>query len=402
MIKTQIDTGPTCINAFCFGMRTGPKGETLKCREAIPYELFEKFCSESDMHKYNKWLLDSYVECSGVIKWCPKPGCKYAVEYTQGGSREITCRCGHVFCFLCGSTPHKPAPCDLVKKWRKQSGEEGDSADAATAKLLAAQAKQCPNCKIQIIKDKFCNHMHCTKCGHHFCWLCKKPWSGHSDYYNCSTYKDAAAKGEFSEEENKMMDSNKFMQKFMFFKQRYDNCARGVLKAKELLKKIEAAEKKNELEGPAFWLTEIVTQLTECHRMLQWTFCLGYYLKASGVKTLFEQKQSELVAKVDKFHELLESHSVKDLFAQMRKVKADAVSVVGSVTYFAELGTDALMDVIQHEADAESETWACVSCSTANPDYSDIKAKKKTTHCKKCTACRVHGEPECRSTLCRK
>ena len=60
-------------------------------------------------------------------------------------------RIGHVFCFQCRAPPHKPVPCDLVVKWRKQSGE-GDNEDEATERLLAAQSKPCPNCNIRIIK----------------------------------------------------------------------------------------------------------------------------------------------------------------------------------------------------------------------------------------------------------
>jgi hypothetical protein len=32
--------------------------------------------------------------------------------------------------------------------------------------------KQCPNCEIDIQKIGGCNRMHCTACGHFFCWLC--------------------------------------------------------------------------------------------------------------------------------------------------------------------------------------------------------------------------------------
>jgi hypothetical protein len=32
--------------------------------------------------------------------------------------------------------------------------------------------KQCPNCEIDIQKIGGCNRMHCTSCGHFFCWLC--------------------------------------------------------------------------------------------------------------------------------------------------------------------------------------------------------------------------------------
>jgi hypothetical protein len=108
----------------------------------------------------NSWVLNSFVECSASTKWCPKPGCRFAVEYNDGGPKEITCRCGmcpsllliiahsnshrdgigHVFCFQCQSAAHKPAPCDLVLKWNDATGD-GKGTDKATEALLAAQCK---------------------------------------------------------------------------------------------------------------------------------------------------------------------------------------------------------------------------------------------------------------------
>lgn len=58
---------------------------------------------------------------------------------TVGGAKEVTCRCGNVFCFQCRVPPHSPAPCDLVRKWREKAGE-GDSADKATEVRFAISA----------------------------------------------------------------------------------------------------------------------------------------------------------------------------------------------------------------------------------------------------------------------
>ena len=32
----------------------------------------------------------------------------------------------------------------------------------------------CPTCLTPIEKNDGCNHMTCTKCDQHFCWVCKK------------------------------------------------------------------------------------------------------------------------------------------------------------------------------------------------------------------------------------
>jgi hypothetical protein len=76
---------------------------------------------------------------------------------------------------------------------------------------------------------------------------------------------------------------------------------RGVLLCRKLVKKIEDEEKKGRV-GPAFWLQDIVKRLEEAHRILQWTFCLTYYMKAGKAKNAFEEQQAMLSKKTDEFH----------------------------------------------------------------------------------------------------
>jgi hypothetical protein len=37
--------------------------------------------------KYKRFLLRSYVEDNSKVKWCPAPGCDYAVEYPKHKAR---------------------------------------------------------------------------------------------------------------------------------------------------------------------------------------------------------------------------------------------------------------------------------------------------------------------------
>eukprot|EP00461_Guttulinopsis_vulgaris_P008554 UN08607 len=53
--------------------------------------------------------------------------------------------------------------------------------------MIMAAAKTCPTegCGVKVMKDKFCNHISCSQCGKHWCWLCKGPWSIHTRNYQC-------------------------------------------------------------------------------------------------------------------------------------------------------------------------------------------------------------------------
>ena len=52
------------------------------------------------------------------------------------------------------------------------SKSETDSED-----YVKNNTKKCPNCDGNIEKDEGCNHMHCTYCDIHFCWICNTQYS---------------------------------------------------------------------------------------------------------------------------------------------------------------------------------------------------------------------------------
>jgi ariadne-1 len=40
------------------------------------------------------------VGCVEQTKWCPAPGCEYAVEFVMGsGSYDVNCNCSFGFCW---------------------------------------------------------------------------------------------------------------------------------------------------------------------------------------------------------------------------------------------------------------------------------------------------------------
>ena len=49
---------------------------------------------------------------------------------------------------------------------------------------------------------------------------------------------------------------------------------------------------------------------------------------------------------------------------------------------------------IHYTADMESSRWACSKCDSINEE-------KNIKRCKKCNACKLHGENDCQSFRCR-
>lgn len=58
-------------------------------------------------------------------------------------------------------------------------------------------------CKTHIDKNGGCIHMTC-RCGHSFCWICLKVWSGHTNYGECSSIKKEDHEKKLKEQQDKI------------------------------------------------------------------------------------------------------------------------------------------------------------------------------------------------------
>lgn len=88
------------------------------------------------------------------MRWCPSADCTFAIKVSHVEARPVICKCGHMFCFECGENWHDPVQCRLLKKWIKKCDD-----DSETSNWIAANTKECPQCKVTIEKDGGCNHM---------------------------------------------------------------------------------------------------------------------------------------------------------------------------------------------------------------------------------------------------
>jgi len=124
------------------------------------------------------------VEDNPSVRWCPAPGCGNAINVLDVVKGTIACSCGFRFCFTCRDEAHTPATCDQNKLWMAKCRD-----DSETSHWIYANTQDCPKCKSAIEKNGGCNHMTCKVCSHEYCWVCKRDWKGHNDYYSCNKFK---------------------------------------------------------------------------------------------------------------------------------------------------------------------------------------------------------------------
>ncbi|KAJ2375049.1 hypothetical protein IW150_002763 [Coemansia sp. RSA 2607] len=133
--------------------------------------------------------------------WCPRAGCGRGVESDPQIDRLCQCPCGYAFCRLCLRTWHGPNFCEvksvqkIVEMYIQAVREDDNSArrqkmekqygvavlqkllreheqEHASIDYIRSSTQQCPKCRFGIEKSYGCNHMHCSQCDTHFCYLC--------------------------------------------------------------------------------------------------------------------------------------------------------------------------------------------------------------------------------------
>ena len=105
------------------------------------------------------------------------PFCDFKAIYPPvEEDREFRCmkpECEKISCRLCNEETHIPKSCDEAKK------DKGLPARHHIEEAMSdALIRQCPKCKVKIVKLDGCNKMTCTKCGCVMCYVCKKDITG--------------------------------------------------------------------------------------------------------------------------------------------------------------------------------------------------------------------------------
>ncbi|BDA50235.1 probable Ankyrin repeat and IBR domain-containing protein 1 [Coccomyxa sp. Obi] len=188
--------------------RTGCPFVGCNCR--LSFTDAQRLLSKSQKERYEQLLAQNYADTNPAIKWCPRAGCGrcltvdarvgaadgVAAAAGSGRALDVRCSCGHAFCFSCLRAPHEPATCAAVREWETLvavvNKEEKERADC----WLARNTKPCGGCGAPIQKNGGCNHMVCSRCRRHFCWVCGGDWASHNSatggYYKCNRFKAAA------------------------------------------------------------------------------------------------------------------------------------------------------------------------------------------------------------------
>uniref|UniRef100_A0A0E0H2I1 RBR-type E3 ubiquitin transferase n=1 Tax=Oryza nivara TaxID=4536 RepID=A0A0E0H2I1_ORYNI len=285
------------------------------CTAAVGQDMINSLADDEDREKYGRYLRRSYIEDNRKTKWCPAPGCEYAVEFVMGsGSYDVNCNCSYGFCWNCTEEAHRPVDCATVSKWILKN-----SAESENMNWILANSKPCPKCKRPIEKNQGCMHITCTPpCKFEFCWLCLGPWSEHGErtggFYACNRYEAARQEGAYDESERRREMAKNSLERYTHYYERWAanqssrQKALGDLLSLQNDKLEKLSDIQSQPESQLKFIIEAWLQIVECRRVLKWTYAYGFYLPEHehAKRQFFEYLQGEAESGLERLHQCAE------------------------------------------------------------------------------------------------
>ena len=330
--KDLVIVGLDCDHVFCSscwlnhisvtldrGVATGI--ECMECNVRLSFNKVKELLTSATnnsflLPKFLRLAITEYVQSHRLLRWCPGKDCLKIFYVENPQPKRVTCSsCQACCCFLCGEDYHCPADCETMKSWLKKCQDDSENAN-----YIAVNTKDCPKCHIAIEKNGGCNHMHCPKCNHEFCWMCLKNWNIHTrEYYECSRYKANPMVGD------KAMTATRLaLKKYIHYYERWeDHTVSLKLEEKTRQKILEYIDSKVSA-GEGTWidwqyLLDATKLLQKCRYTLKYTYPLAYYMEDRR-KDLFEYQQAQLELEIENLSwkvERAEITDVADLKQQM-------------------------------------------------------------------------------------
>ncbi|KAH8429587.1 E3 ubiquitin-protein ligase RNF216 [Aspergillus melleus] len=143
------------------------------CQENFDRSRLKQTLGPSLMEKLDSLQQEDEIQQAGLegLECCPFCDFK-AICGPVAEDREFHCQnpsCEKVSCRLCNDESHIPKTCLEAKK--DKGLPERHAVEEAMSEALI---RNCPRCKVKIVKENGCNRMQCSKCGCNMCYVCRK------------------------------------------------------------------------------------------------------------------------------------------------------------------------------------------------------------------------------------
>lgn len=152
---------------------------TENCDEPIVWRDLQNLLNQSEIKKLALNAVDAYVRGNpDVVKYCPTADCRMVYRVSTDGRRHTCGACLAEICTSCHMQYHSGLTCAM---FRSERGVEGRLKEWMMED--PSNRKNCPKCNTPIEKNEGCNHMTCSQCHSHMCWLCLKVFPDGGEVY---------------------------------------------------------------------------------------------------------------------------------------------------------------------------------------------------------------------------
>ena len=152
---------------------------TENCDEPVAWRDLQNLLSQSERKKLAFSALDAYVRGNPeIVKYCPTADCGMVYRVSGDGRRHKCGACLAAICTSCHMQYHSGLTCAMFKSERQVEGCLNE-----WMKKDPSNRKNCPKCSAPIEKNEGCNHMRCSQCRSHMCWLCLELFSTGEEVY---------------------------------------------------------------------------------------------------------------------------------------------------------------------------------------------------------------------------
>ncbi|CAH2073471.1 unnamed protein product [Thlaspi arvense] len=211
---------------------------------------------------YDSELLKSFMD-ETKVKWCPSPGCNYALEREDDDESSVcfgmVCLCGHTFGWRCGRESHRPATCKQAESWPTQLDALKNDA------WVSENTKRCPGCNFAVQRDGDPDLKLITcVCGCDFCWCCFRSKEAHNGKWNCRDV-SASPKRKRGREDNE----------FTYLRQ-WEKLEEEWEKSKTEFESIEENGIPGLSDEDASVLREAMLVVVQCRLVLKWSCVFEY------------------------------------------------------------------------------------------------------------------------------
>lgn len=168
--------GPSFASLRCIATdqtADSEKTTSADCRKDISYPIIRLLLSSSEENQLLEAAFLAYIHSHPAeFHYCPTPDCKALYRpITKEGTSHQCSTCLNRICAVCHTEFHESLTCAehrdnleggnaAFRRWREENG-----------------VRPCPACHVNLEKNGGCNHMHCTNCKTHICWVCMKTFS---------------------------------------------------------------------------------------------------------------------------------------------------------------------------------------------------------------------------------